>query len=213
MRTANTNEDGVFRLPTVVPTCSPSTAAPTVEPTALPTFSPSSNNNIPPLERQALQDLYNSTDGPIWSILDLYNFTAFDFSNPNANPCQLSLIFHCSSDYHVIGVDLYYGDLKGSIPSTIGQLSFLEGLYLHVNQLTGTIPSTIGQLSSLRYLYLSYNQLIGSIPSTIGQLSSLRNLWLSNNQLIGSIPYTIGHLSSLYYLNLNIILSWWSRSI
>ena len=183
--------------PTVVPTNSLLTVVPTLVPLSSPS---SNNNNIPPLERQALQDLYDSTDGPNWNIPSQYHE---DFSNPNANLCDLWLTFQCSSDYHIIGLDLYYSNLIGSIPSTIGQLSSLEGLYLHANQLIGTIPSTIGQLSSLRNLDLSYNQLIGTIPSIIGQLSFLQRLDLSFNQLIGSIPSTIGQLYSLQYLNLN----------
>jgi len=55
-----------------------STAAPTVVMTS------SYRNNISPEELQALQDLYNSTDGSNW----YYYGTAWDFSNPNANPCD-----------------------------------------------------------------------------------------------------------------------------
>jgi len=157
----------------------------------------SSVSNISPLERQALQDLYDSTDGPNW----IYYY-GWDFSNPYANPCDEHWYgVTCSADYHIISLGLFYK--TGTIPSTIGQLSSLQSLYLNSNQLTGTIPSTIGQLSSLQYLYLYSNQLTGTIPSTIGQLSSLYYLYLAYNQLTGTIPSTIGQLSSLQGLVLN----------
>ena len=185
------------------------------------------SNNISPLERQALQDLYDSTGGPNWFYDYDYLRMPWNFSNSNANPCDerwYGVI--CSIDYHVKDLSLYSNNLIGSIPSTIGQLSslqyrFLYGnqligtipltigqlsslqhLYLYSNQLTGTIPSTIGQLSSLQHLYLYINQLTGSIPSTIGQLYSLQDLYLFNNLLIGTIPSTIGQLSSLQWLDL-----------
>jgi Leucine-rich repeat (LRR) protein len=56
---------------------------------------------------------------------------------------------------------LYSNALTGSIPSTIGNLKYLEGLILYSNALTGSIPSTIGNLRSLGFLYLSYNALTG----------------------------------------------------
>jgi hypothetical protein len=43
----------------------------------------SSSSNIPSLERQALQDLYTSTDGPNWNY---GGSSHWDFSNPNVNP-------------------------------------------------------------------------------------------------------------------------------
>jgi len=56
------------------------------------------SNNISPEERQALQDLYDSTDGPNW-----YNGASWDFSNPNANPCDEGWRgVDCSDDYHII---------------------------------------------------------------------------------------------------------------
>ena len=168
--------------PTIVPTCSPSTKAPSLVPTR--------NNNIFPEERQALQDLYDSTDGPNW--YNYYGYTRWDFSYPDTNPCDEG--WHgvsCSLDYHITSLYLSYKNLIGTIPSTIDQLSFLQGLYLYSNQLIGTIPTTIGQLSFLQWLDLSYNQLTGTIPSTIGNLSSVQFLNLKYNRLTGIVPASL----------------------
>jgi len=124
----------------------------------------SGNNNISPLERQALENLYDSTDGPNWNYL--YDAgIPWDFFNLNTNPCdELWYGITCSVDYHVVDLSLEYSNLRGTIPATIGQLSFLEYLYLQSNQLTGTIPSTIGQLFSLEYIFLYDNKLTGVVP-------------------------------------------------
>jgi Leucine-rich repeat (LRR) protein len=154
-------------------------------------------DTISPLERQALQDLYESTDGPNWIANN-----GWEFSDPNSNPCNFFGV-ECDGS-HVSILSLSSNRLSGTIPSTIGQLTSLKSLSLGDNELRGTIPSTIGQLSSLTSLYLGDNELIGTIPSTIGQLSlNLYALSLSNNQLSGTIPQTIGQLSSLSFLGLN----------
>jgi len=149
--------------------------------------------NIPPEERQALQDLYDSTDGPNW-----YNYGGWDFSNPNANPCDEGWDgVYCSIDYHINDLYLDYRNLRGTIPSTIGQLSSLNFLYLSNNQLFGSIPSTIGNLSSVYSLHLEDNLLIGTIPSTIGQLPYLYELYLSNNRLTGIVPSSLCQMNNL----------------
>lgn len=48
--------------------------------------------------------------------------------------------------------------------------------WLHVNKFVGTIPSSIGDLSQLESLYLMNNYLSGTIPSSISRLSQLREL-------------------------------------
>jgi len=119
---------------------------------------------ISPLEWQALENLYDSTDGPNWNYL--YDAgIPWDFFNPNTNPCdELWYGITCSVDYHVVDLSLGYSNLKGTIPATIVQLSFLEYLYLQSNQLTGIIPSTIRQLFSLEYIFLYDNQLTRVVP-------------------------------------------------
>jgi hypothetical protein len=145
-------------------------------------FSSRNSNNISPLERQALQDLYDSTDGPNWDYG--YGGTRWDFFNPYSNPCNEHWNgIECSVDYHVVELSLASSNLRGTIPSSIGQLSYLVTLYLHNNQLSGTIPSTISQLSSLYYLYLHFNQLTGEVPSSLCQQVNYYFLF-QNNQLL-----------------------------
>ena len=141
---------------------------------------------IPPLERQALQDLYESTDGPNW----IANH-GWEFSDPNSNSCSFFGV-ECDNGSNVSILSLSSNRLSGTIPSTIGQLTSLKSLYLGDNKLIGTIPSTIGQLSlNLFALSLSNNQLSGTIPQTIGKLSSLLFLGLNDNRLTGIVPFSL----------------------
>ena len=57
--------------------------------------------------------------------------------------------------------------LTGQIPTWLGNLDYLEELYLHDNQLTGTIPPELGDLPELEELSLSGNQLIGCVPVSL----------------------------------------------
>jgi len=86
---------------------------------------------------------------------------------------------------------LYDNQLKGSIPSEIGNLTNLTALDLCNNQLTGSIPSEIGNLTNLSKLKLEYNQLKGEIPESICNLnvnwSKSFDFGIYNNQL--SPPY------------------------
>jgi hypothetical protein len=84
--------------------------------------------------------------------------------------------------------------LTVSIPSEIGNLTNLIGLYLTDNELTGSIPPEIGNLTNLEGLRLNNNQLTGSIPSEIGNLTNLTSLFLNYNQLTGEIPENICNL-------------------
>jgi Leucine-rich repeat (LRR) protein len=94
--------------------------------------------------------------------------------------------------------------LKGTIPSTIGQLTELnDWLEFCGNQLTGSIPNTIGQLTGLILLGFDVNQLDGSIPSSIGQLVGLAHLGLGSNQFTGTVPQELLQLKKLNFIGLD----------
>ena len=93
--------------------------------------------------------------------------------------------------------------MTGSIPSSLGSLTNLEGLGLHDNRLTGSIPSFLGSLTNLEGLGLGGNQLTGSIPSSLGNLTNLESFNLDGNELTGSIPSSLGNLTNLGEVRLN----------
>ncbi len=175
--------------------------------------------DIPVSERDALTNLYDSTNGTGWT--DSTNWTG----SPGTE-CQWYGVTCDSQGGHVIKVELAgnslegnlpeslgnltelslinlsYNSLSGSIPVSAGNLAKLAALDLGVNSLTGNIPPGLGNILSLRYIFLHYNSLTGAVPPELGNLTYLRLLKLGNNELSGSIPPELGNLSSLQYLTL-----------
>ena len=138
-------------------------------------------------DRDALIALYRATDGDSWT----------DRTNWLTNTDLSTWHGVTVSGGRVTRLRLEGNNLSGSIPSYLGDLSNLGGLWLSGNALSGSIPSYLGNLSNLRGLWLSDNALSGSIPSELGNLSNLGALLLSGNALSGSIPSELGNLSNL----------------
>ncbi|XP_018449231.1 receptor-like protein 51 [Raphanus sativus] len=99
-------------------------------------------------------------------------------------------------------IDLSDNLIKGSIPTSITQLSTLKSLNLSSNSISGDIPDSIGDLISLKNLSLSSNKLSGPIPDSISSIPGLTHLDLSGNQLNGTVPRFITKMKSLKHLNL-----------
>ncbi|KAI3474438.1 hypothetical protein Pfo_029299 [Paulownia fortunei] len=99
-------------------------------------------------------------------------------------------------------LDLKSQKLVGSLPPSIGNLTFLTGINLRNNGFQGGIPQEIGLLSRLKHLNLTYNMLAGFIPSNLSHCTELTILALEGNQLSGEIPGRLSSLSKLQYLGL-----------
>ena len=152
----------------------------------------------------ALVDLYNATNGPLWT-------NTWDLTQPmsqwygveiNEDGCVTCLdldgIADCNNDLESTNTG---NNLQGVLPLSIGDLKDLNSLYLNNNSLTDQFPSTIGYLLNLIALDISNNQLSGPIPPALGNLNQLESLWLNNNSLSDSIPIDISLLRSLKILN------------
>ena len=146
-------------------------------------------------DRAVLVALYEATDGNNWTNkanwLSDRSLSQWHGVTTNANGRVTSLV-------------LDENGLSGELPSSLGDLAYLEVLRLFRNELSGSIPSALGNLTNLRTLTLTGNQLSGSIPSALGNLTDLIVLGLGNNQLSGAIPAELGNLSNLVAL----FLSW-----
>lgn len=119
------------------------------------------------------------------------------------NPCNWSGIA-CSPDGgHVIKLDISRASLKGFLAPSLGQLSFLQELYLHDNNLLGTIPKELGLLKKLKVLDLGTNRLSGPIPPEIGGLTDILKINFESNGLTGRLPPELGNLRYLRELRLD----------
>ncbi|KAK9232703.1 hypothetical protein WN943_022951 [Citrus x changshan-huyou] len=115
--------------------------------------------------------------------------------------------------------------LDSSIPSSFGNLNFLQILDLSNNQLTGEIPEHLAvgcvnleflvlsnnkikghmfsrnfNLTNLRWLQLEGNHFVGEIPQCLSKCFSLEGLYLNNNSLSGKIPRWLGNLTKLQHI-------------
>ncbi|KDP42118.1 hypothetical protein JCGZ_01906 [Jatropha curcas] len=116
----------------------------------------------------------------------------------------------CSSNKErVVGLDLYSMHLNGTIPSQVGNLSFLVYMDLSNNSFHGPLPKELGNLRNLRYINLSNNSFYGDIPSELTMLPLLQDMILANNSFTGisSKPSLMGrssifNMTSIETLNL-----------
>ncbi|GLJ09846.1 hypothetical protein SUGI_0116920 [Cryptomeria japonica] len=88
-------------------------------------------------------------------------------------------------------------NMTGPIPSWLGQMPFLEQIWMGSSLYEGNIPSSLGNISSLSLLALYDSSLSGNIPKSLGQLSRLTQLSISYNYLTGSLPAELGNLTIL----------------
>jgi len=165
----------------------------------------------------ALVTFYNAMDGPNWD-------KKWDLKKPmgtwygvglNDSGCVNTLAFENNNLKGTIPTDigdLYYLEnltifsnpgVAGSIPSEIGNLTNLKLLNLGINRLAGNIPPEIGNLYKLEKFDLQGNpDITGNIPKEIGNLNRIRTLILLTGSLTGSIPVEFANLSNLHMLAL-----------
>ncbi|KAI7804218.1 leucine-rich repeat protein 1 isoform X2 [Triplophysa rosa] len=97
-------------------------------------------------------------------------------------------------------LDLSNNHIK-TLPSTIGDLTFLTELILHNNHLESLSHALCDSTlqASLQHLDLSQNQL-KVLPTRFCQLRELVNLKLDDNKLV-QLPFHIGRLTKMRYLS------------
>ncbi|KAA3472391.1 receptor-like protein 12 isoform X1 [Gossypium australe] len=114
----------------------------------------------------------------------------------------------CGSRYHrVISLNLSNMDLTGTIPSQLGNLSFLTSLNIHNNNFHGPLPIELTKLHRLKYLNFNNNSFDGELPSWFGYFPKLQSLSLSDNYFIGVVPSILGFLPqslTFFHCNCNI---------
>jgi Leucine-rich repeat (LRR) protein len=140
-------------------------------------------------EKQALIDFYKATNGEKWT-------NSWNLDAPVSNWHGVTI-----KNNAVTEISLFFNNIEGTIPATIGAFSELEKLELSFNKISGTIPTEIGNLKNLKILAFNGNNLTGDLPGSIGNLTMLEELHVSSNDFYGVIPQSIGNLNNLKILN------------
>jgi Leucine-rich repeat (LRR) protein len=156
-------------------------------------------------ERQALIDLYNSTNGAGWfTRTNWRNPGDTDFNDPGTE-CTWYGVSCDLTGQRVQSINLTGNNLTGSLPASIGDFTALDLFVLTENDIGGDIPAEVGTMAALTHLDLAYaGVMTGSIPPEIGKLSNLTHLYLYDLGLSGEIPVELGDLESLSRLDLRL---------
>lgn len=146
-------------------------------------------------DEQALLDFKSRiTDDP---------FQVMSSWNNSLHYCNWTGITCNPSFERVIILDLRSLKLVGSIPPSIGNLTFLTAINLRNNSFHGEVPMEIGNLLQLQHLNLTWNSFTGTIPANLSYCKELRSLALEYNSLFGKVlPDQLSSLSKLNYLGL-----------
>jgi len=116
--------------------------------------------NIPFSERQALQDIYVSTNGAQWNYDSSSTGTHWSFDDPAVNPCAERWYgVHCVYN-HITSFSLIGTNLIGTIPESLSQLTMLVHLDLGHNLLIGRVSTALCQIRSLVHVDLEGNSAI-----------------------------------------------------
>ncbi|GMI79563.1 receptor like protein 43 [Hibiscus trionum] len=133
---------------------------------------------------------------------DPHNLLATNWSS-SASVCNWIGVTCGSRHHRVTALNLSSMDLTGTIPSQLGDLSFLASLDIRHNSFHGSLPAELTSLHRLKYLNFGYNNFSGEIPSWFGYFTTLQSLYLYDNNFTGVIPSTFGNLSKLETLSMH----------
>ncbi|XP_058110901.1 probable LRR receptor-like serine/threonine-protein kinase At3g47570 [Magnolia sinica] len=97
-------------------------------------------------------------------------------------------------------LSLYQNSLTGSVPSSLGNCTYMQYLNLADNNLSGSLPKQLFSFPTLIAIYVGGNSFSGDLPLEAGYLKALQILNVSNNKLSGQIPSSLGNCLSLEYL-------------
>jgi len=168
---------------------------------------------VPPEERAALIAFYTSAGGDNWNSNTGWKETPLEADGFGAVGSEGNWYGITVTGDHVTGIDLRNNLLKGFIPQEIGDLFYLEHLYLGSdtfilrNNLNAGIPGKLENLSDLKALDLSWNYNMEYNTEPIPKLVKLEYLNLSYIKLEDHIPPEFGNLRQLkqfYWSHANI---------
>ena len=133
--------------------------------------------------------LQGSLPKELWTVLAPNTLTKVELGHNQITGTIETYIGMLSQLSHL---DLSQTQLNTSLPSEIGACQSLEILVLSDNPTVhGNVPTQLGLLNNLRGLWWMNSGISGPIPSELGGLSMLQLLELGGNALTGTIPTSL----------------------
>ncbi|XP_050211308.1 putative receptor-like protein kinase At3g47110 [Mercurialis annua] len=127
--------------------------------------------------------------------------------NESVHVCKwvgVSCSIYNNNNKRVTVLNLESQRLVGSIPPSIGNLTFLTRINLKNNTFSGQLPQELGRLLRLKHLNLTYNSFGGKIPANLSYCRELTIIEASGNKLVGEIPEQLSSLSKLVMIGFGI---------
>ena len=127
------------------------------------------------------------------ALLDFKNritqdpFQVMSSWNDSTHFCNWLGVTCSSSSKRVVVLNLTAKKLFGSIPPSIGNLTYLTRIKLGDNSFYGEIPQEVACLQHLQHLNLSLNSFGGKVPTNLSYCTQLRVLLVAYNNLVGKI--------------------------
>jgi hypothetical protein len=154
------------------------------------------------VDRLALTDLFIATGGASWK-------TPWPVDDGTLSFCAWAGVT-CKEDtsvnppvQRIVALALSGIGLSGMLPSSFGNLTWLQVIDLSYNTLTGALPDEMNNLIQLTSVLLHYNYDITGLPSNWGSVSPCRlrqlNIWLTG---VTVLPETLTNCHDLAYLEL-----------
>lgn len=165
--------------------------------------------------RKALQDLFQALNGFCWVSRFGWIGQSKTPTREEIDPFSVSAVLYDGvrtekvtegnvETVQIRELELHNYGCRGTLPNSIGQLTFLTSLEMSFNIISGTIPTTLRALKSVKYIDLSSNCLEGTLSSAIlPTLTHLVSLDLSCNQLTGELPDCFEELIHLEKVDLS----------
>ncbi|CAI0424251.1 unnamed protein product [Linum tenue] len=121
--------------------------------------------------------------------------------NGSVHFCNWVGVFCNPSNSRVQILSLQSQRLSGSLPPSLGNLSYLTAINLRNNSFRGHVPPQIARLSRLQQINFTFNSFSGEFPSNLST-PDLTVLDLAGNNFSGQIPDSLASKSRLVWLDL-----------
>lgn len=103
----------------------------------------------------------------------------------------------CDEFNQTRAIELAGQQIRGTLPTEIALVPYLQSLTLNWNELYGTLPSELASMKHLLNIELHYNFFTGQVPPQWYTAQALQRINYAGNYLSGTIPTEIGLLSTM----------------